>query len=83
MDRSGFASPETPLFEDAVNDARLILLREKNKLDNLVYRVRMKIENVDFDLGRLTEVGMEGSDGQYLVLLNERELAKCIALHYE
>ena len=41
--------------------------------------LKAKTESVDFDLGRLPEVGMGGSERRYLTLLDTGELEDCIS----
>jgi hypothetical protein len=81
-DRADFGSLGAPSFEDIVNEACLILSGERRRLENLISKLKARIRSVDFDLGRLPEVGMDGSDRRYLTLLNEKELEACIALHH-
>jgi hypothetical protein len=63
------------------SEARLILSGEKRNLESLISALKAKIKGVDFDLGRLPEVGMDGSNKRYLTLLDARELGACIVLH--
>jgi hypothetical protein len=41
--------------------------------------LKARVWSVDFDLSRLPEVGMDGSDTRYLILLDESELKTLIA----
>lgn len=81
-DRKDFGSLDAPSFEGTVNEACLILSGERGRLENLISELKTRVRSVDFDLGRLPEVGMDGSDRRYLTLLNEKELEACIALHH-
>jgi hypothetical protein len=78
-DDADFDSLDAPPREQIENEARLILLEEKKGLEGLIAALKTKIESVDFDLGRLPEVGMDGSDKRYLTLLDKRELEECIS----
>ena len=81
-DDADFDSLDAPPREEMESEARLILSREKGNLESLISALKAKIKSVDFDLGRLPEVGMDGSDRRYLALLNEKELEACIPLDH-
>ena len=81
-DHADFGSSDAPSFEDIVNEACLILAVERRRLENLISKLKTRVRSVDFDLSRLPEVGMDGSDRRYLTLLNEKELEACIPLDH-
>jgi hypothetical protein len=76
-----FDSLDAPPPEGVENEAPLILSGEKMNLESLISALKAKIKSVDFDLGRLLEVRMDGSDERCLTLLDRRELEACIVLH--
>jgi hypothetical protein len=78
-DDADFDSSDAPPRDQIENEARLILLEENKSLKGLIAALKAKIESVDFDLGRLPEVGMDGSDKRYLTLLDKRELEESIS----
>jgi hypothetical protein len=80
-DDADFDSSNAPPREEIENEALLILSEEKRNLESLISALKAKIKSVDFDLARLPEVGMDGSDKRYMTLLDRRELEACIVLH--
>jgi hypothetical protein len=80
-DDADFDSPTAPSREDVENEARQILSAEKGNLERLIFALRAKITSVDCDLGRLPEVGMDGTYRRYLTLLDRGELEASIVFH--
>jgi len=73
-DREDFNASDAPSFDDTVSEARQILAAEARALETLISKLKTRIKSVDFDLSRLPEVGMDGNDRRYLILLDENEL---------
>jgi len=78
-DREDFCASDAPSFEGMASEARQILAGQRGKLENLISKLKARVRSVDFDLSRLPEVGMDGSDTRYLTLLDESELKTLIA----
>jgi hypothetical protein len=77
-DRRDFAAPIAPSFDATVDEAYEILSGNKRKLKRLVSMLKSKARAVDLDLTRLPEVGMDGTDTRYLVLLGKDELEAAV-----
>jgi hypothetical protein len=77
-DRRDFNSLSAPPFDDTVREAYEILLGQKRKLKRLVSMLKSKARTVDFDLARLPEAGMDGSEIRYLILLSKEELETAV-----
>lgn len=73
-DREDFDASDAPSFDDTVSEACQILATEGRTLENLISKLKTRVKSVDFDLSRLPEVGMDGNDRRYLILLDEDEL---------
>jgi hypothetical protein len=73
-DRRDFDTPDSPSPEETINGACGILSGKKRHLKRLISMLKAKVRQVDFDMGRLPEQGMEGSEKRYLILLNKEEL---------
>jgi hypothetical protein len=73
-DRDDFSASDAPSFDDTVSEARHILTAEGRALETLISKLKTRVKSVDFDLSRLPEVGMDGNDRRYLILLDENEL---------
>lgn len=78
VDRRDFESSNAPSFEMNVHEARVILAQDKRKLKRLVSILKSKARNVDFDLARLPEKTMDGTDKTYLTLIDKDELKAAI-----
>jgi hypothetical protein len=65
-------------FDATVQEAYEIISSERRKLKRLVSMLKSKTRAVDFDLGELPEVGMDGSDRRYLILLSKDELENAV-----
>lgn len=72
-DREDFNASDASSFDDTVSEARQILAAEGRALETLISKLKTRVKSVDFDLSRLPEVGMDGNDRQYLILLDENE----------
>jgi hypothetical protein len=77
-DKADFHSPDAPSFDATVDEAYEILSAHKRKLKRLVSMLKGKARDVDFDLNGLREVGMDGTDTRYLVLLGKEELETAV-----
>jgi len=73
-DKRDFDQPNSPAFEECLKEASTILYSERRHLKRLRSMLKATVRKVDYDLGRLTELGMDGSDQRYLVLLSKEEL---------
>jgi hypothetical protein len=77
-DRSGFEGPAAPPFQETLDEAQCILRSNSRKLKRLVSILKAKVRQADYDVGRLPEVGMDGSDKKYAVLLSKLELEDAV-----
>lgn len=77
-DRRDFNSSGAPPFDQSVREAYEILSGQKRKLKRLVSMLKSKARAVDFDLARLPEAGMDGSEDRYLILLSKEELEAAV-----
>jgi hypothetical protein len=77
-DRMDFALANAPSFDATVDEAYEILSGNKRKLKRLVSMLKSKARAVDLDLTRLPEVGMDGTQKRYLVLLGKDELESAV-----
>lgn len=77
-DQSDFDSPDSPSFDEAVEDASQILFTRRRHLKRLISMLKAKVRQVGFDLGRLPDMGMDGSDQRYLMLLSKDELESAV-----
>jgi hypothetical protein len=73
-DRKDFDLPDSPVFDRALEDASKVLVAKRRHLKRLVSMLKAKVRQVDYDLDRLPEVGMDGSDQRYLRLIGKEEL---------
>jgi len=64
-DRKDFDLPDSPLFDGALEDASKLLFEKRRHLKRLVSMLKTKVRQVDYDLDRLPEVGMDSSDQRY------------------
>ena len=71
-DRAEFDFPSAPSFDEAVEEACVILSRNRETLDHLVLILWAKVRSVDFDLGQLQEKRI--GEMRYRVLLSQEEL---------
>ena len=77
-DRKDFDLPDSPVFDEAVDDASNVLFARRRHLKRLVSMLKAKIRQVDYNLDRLPEVGMNRSDQRYLRLLGKEELEAAV-----
>jgi hypothetical protein len=77
-DRKDFDLPDSPLFDGALEDASKLLFEKRRHLKRLVSMLKTKVRQVDYDLDRLPEVGMDDSDQRYLRLLGKEELEAAV-----
>lgn len=77
-DKRDFDQPNSPAFEESFTGASEILCTKKRHLKRLVSMLKATVRKVDYDLGRLTDLGMDGSDQRYLMLLSKEELANAV-----
>jgi len=77
-DKRDFDQPNSPAFEECLKDALKILSSKRRHLKRLRSMLKTTVRKVDYDLGRLPELGMDGSDQRYLMLLSKEELANAV-----
>lgn len=77
-DKKDFDLPDSPVFDEAVEDASSILLVRRRHLKRLISMLKANVRQVDYNLDRLPEVGMDGSDQRYLRLLGKEELETAV-----
>lgn len=77
-DKRDFDQPNSPTFEECLKETLKILSGKRRHLKRLRSMLKMTVRKVDYDLGRLTELGMDGSDQRYLMLLSKEELANAV-----
>src|SRR5579885_1684112 len=73
-DKRDFDQPDSPAFEESLKEASELLYKKRRHLKRLVSMIKATVRKVDYDLGRLTELGMDGSDLRYLMLIGKDEL---------
>jgi hypothetical protein len=73
-DRLAFQNEGSPSLQDTLNEAHTAILKSKRKLKRLVSKLKAKCLQVNLNLGALPEVGMDGSDHVFGVLLTKEEL---------
>jgi hypothetical protein len=77
-DRKDFDAPNSPALQAITAEVSGILLRKRRQLKRLVSMLKSKAREVDFDLTRLPERAMEGSDKRYLILLSKEEVESAV-----
>jgi hypothetical protein len=77
-DRKDFDTPNAPSPEATTAEASEILLGKRRQLKRLVSMLKSKARGVDFDLTRLRERAMDGSDKRYLILLSKEEVEAAV-----
>jgi hypothetical protein len=77
-DKTLFSSPGAPSFEETLNQAHTILLTKKRQLKQLISNLKAKCRQVDYDLMALPEMGMDGTDRKFAVLLSKEELEDAV-----
>ena len=77
-DKRDFDQPDSPAFDECLNEASEILSSKRRHLKRLRSMLKTTVRNVDYDLDRLTELGMDGSDQRYLMLLSKEELGNAV-----
>jgi len=77
-DRKDFDLPDSPVFDEVVEHASRILRAKRRHLKRLISMLKARVRQVDYDLDRLPEVGMDGSDQRYLRLLAKEELEEAV-----
>lgn len=77
-DMRDFDSPGAPAFDTTTSKALEILSSRRRHLKRLVSLLKAKARQADFDLASLPEVGMDGSDKRYRILLGEEEIRDAV-----
>jgi hypothetical protein len=77
-DKAAFGNPGAPPLKETINEAHAILLGKARQLKRLVSKLKAKVRNANYDLGSLPEVGMDGSNKKYAVLLSRTELEDAV-----
>jgi len=77
-DKRDFDPPNSPTFEESFKKASEILYTKRRHLKRLISMLKAAVRKVDYDLGRLTERGMDGSDERYLMLLSQEQLVNAV-----
>lgn len=77
-DKRDFSQPTSPTFEGCLKETLEILSSRRRHLKRLRSMLKATVRKVDYDLGRLTELGMDGSDQRYLMLLSKEELGDAV-----
>lgn len=77
-DSRSFDSPDSPPFDKIASEALQTLFPKRRQLKRLVSLLKAKVRQVDFNLNRLPEKGMDGSDKRYLILLSKEELEAAV-----
>jgi len=73
-DKKDFELPDSPAFDETVEDAARLLCSKRRHLKRLISMLKAKVRQADYDLDRLPAVGVNGSDQRYLTLLTKEEL---------
>jgi hypothetical protein len=77
-DKRDFDQPNSPAFEECLEEASGILSGKRRYLKRLRSMLKATVRKVDYDLDRLTELGMDGSDQRYLMLLSKEQLGNAV-----
>lgn len=77
-DKSYFTEPSAPPFEQSISDALVILTERKRHVKRLVSKLKAKMREADYDVGRLPVLDMQGSTKQYATLLSKEELEDAV-----
>jgi hypothetical protein len=80
-DRLAFNNASAPSLQATLTEAHTELAEHKRKLKQLVSKLKAKCLQVDLNLAKLPETGMEGSDHKFAVLLTKEELEAAILRH--
>jgi hypothetical protein len=70
-----FDRPGAPTFDATLLEAKQLLEANRTQLGGLKSRLEEKLEEKNFDLSRFPEIGMDGSDKRFRILINQPELA--------
>src|ERR1700692_2292497 len=79
-DRKDFDAANAPSQETTASEVSLILAGKRRQLKRLISMLKATARSVDFDLTRLTERTMDGSDKRYLILLSKEEVESAVHL---
>jgi hypothetical protein len=77
-DKSYFTEPTAPSFDQSVSDALAILTAHKRHVKRLVSKLKARMREADYDVGRLPVLDMQGSTRKYAVLLSKQELEDAV-----
>jgi hypothetical protein len=77
-DRKDFDGANAPSPETTASEVSLILAGKRRQLKRLISMLKSKARAVDFDLTRLPERTMDGSDKRYLILLSKEEVESAV-----
>jgi hypothetical protein len=77
-DRLAFQNAGAPSVQDALNRSHALLLGNEHKLKRLVSKLKSKCLQVALNLANLPEIGMDGSDDRFGVLLSKAELEDAV-----
>jgi hypothetical protein len=77
-DRKDFDTPNAPSPETTASEVSLILAGKRRQLKRLISMLKSKARALDFDLTRLPEKTMDGSDKRYLILLSKEEVESAV-----
>jgi hypothetical protein len=77
-DKRDFDQPNSPAFEESLKEASELLYNKRRHLKRLVSMLKATVRKVDYDMRRLTELGMDGSDQRYSMLLSKEELGNAV-----
>jgi hypothetical protein len=78
LDRKAFGELSPESFDDMVAAATNILTRDKRKLKRLISKCKERIRSVDYDLGALPSLPMDGSLKTYHPLVTREELIDAV-----
>jgi hypothetical protein len=77
-DRVAFSEACAPPLDETVNEARAILQSKSRQLKRLRSMLKAKVRQADYNVSLLPEIGMDGSDAKFAVLLTEAELEDAV-----
>lgn len=78
-DKIMFDKPGAPPFDTTVLEARQLLEARRTELDRVKSKLEEKLGAKNFDLSQFPEIGMDGSDKRFRILLTQEELALLIS----
>jgi hypothetical protein len=77
-DKRDFMTANAPNFGDTIEEGKTLLLSRMRHLRRLVSMLKTRTRQADFDLSRVPETRMDGTDKTYRVLLSKDDLESAL-----